>query len=142
MIRHIWSVLCQSASFDSQTGSVSLQNIVEMVTVLGEPSAEKPGVIFAELVSLWWRGLDGASVSGKVRIYYEAPTGERADDIILDLPSSSVPFHHTRLSLPGFPVVATGLYNFYIELKLDDQAEWELVSKIPLIVASQPLLEP
>lgn len=137
MIRHVWSVLSQSASFDAQTNSVSLLNVIEAATIFGEPTSKRPAVIFAELVSLWFRQDDDTPVSGQMRIFYQSPDGKKADPINLEIPDGTTPYHHTRITLSGFPVKQTGLYLFFVEYQLQGEKNWNLAATIPMLVVNQ-----
>jgi hypothetical protein len=85
MIQHVWSVACQSASFDVQTRSVSLFNILENILVLGVPSKEKPLLLFGEIVSLWSRENDDAPCSGQMRVSLLPPQGDPTKAMSLDV---------------------------------------------------------
>jgi hypothetical protein len=137
MIRHIWSVLCQSASFDAQTNNMSLLNVWEQITTFGEPSVDRPGVIQAELVSLWKREQLDSPGSGKMRTFYIDPTGKQSDPISLEINLSQSNFHRTRLSLPSFPLIATGEYIFHIEYQVQSEEQWRPAAEIPLVVLAQ-----
>jgi hypothetical protein len=137
MIRHIWSVLCQSASFDAQTNSISLLNVLEQIITFGEPSVDRPGIVQAELVSLWKREQLDSPSSGKMQAFYIDPTGKQSDPISLEINLSQSNFHRTRLSLPGFPLIATGEYIFHIEYQVQGEEQWRPAAEIPLVVLAQ-----
>jgi len=141
MIHHVWSVLCQSASIDNQSNSVSLQNTIEIVTVFGGPSSKRPGLISAELVSLWIREEDDTPISGQARVYYIDPDEKKADPVLMDIPSLPSPFHRTRLTLTALPVFLAGLYQFHVEFQLQGEEDWQTVAMIPILVRGQPLPE-
>jgi hypothetical protein len=140
MINHVWSVLCNTASFDVQTGLVSLLNIIEIANLTGEPNDQKPGVINAEIVSLWHRSPDEKPTSGQARFSYISPDGKGAEPITLPIQDDQSPFHHTRLTLPMFPAPQLGLYTFVVELQYQHETTWEKVATLPMIVKYQPEL--
>lgn len=137
MIRPVWSVLCQSASFDVQTNNVSLFNILEQITVFGEPSASKAAIIQAELVSLWARENIETPTTGQMRVYYIDPNGNHAVPLSLEINLSQANYHRTRINMSGFPIIAKGEYNFYIEYQVQGDEQWKLAAKIPLMVLAQ-----
>ena len=137
MIRHIWSVLCQNASFDQQTNSMSLLNVLEQIFTFGEPSVDRPGIVQAELISLWMREQPDTPGNGKMRAFYIDPTGKRSDPISLDVNLSQSIFHRTRLSLPRFPLIATGEYIFHVEYQVQGEEGWRPAAEIPLVVREQ-----
>jgi len=138
MIRHIWSVLCQSASFDAQTNNVSLQNILESIIVFGEPDATHPAIIQAEIVSLWARENIGLPATGQMQAYYIDPNGNLASPITLELNLSQGIFHRTRINIPGLPLIAKGEYIFRVEYQLQGDDKWVLAATIPFLVLTQP----
>jgi len=138
MIRHVWSVLCQNASFDMQTKSVSLLNVLETAIALREPSAEKPAVISAELVSLWLREPDETPISGQARVFSISPGLEKSEPIVLEIPANPAPFHHTRLTITSFPISQKGMYQFHVEFRLQGNVKWKAVAAIPYLMRSQP----
>jgi hypothetical protein len=138
MIRHIWSVLCQSASFDVQTNNVSLLNIVEAITVSGDLNPAHPAIVQAELVSLWHRENIDTAASGKMRLFYIDPNGNQSNPIFLPIDLTRSPFHRTRINIPGLPIISRGSYTFNVEYQLQDRDEWSLVAQLPLVVLVQP----
>ena len=139
MIRHIWSVLCQSASFDQQTNNISLLNVLEQVITSGEPTADRPGIVQAELVSLWKRVQLDTPSNGKMRAFYIDPTGKQSDPISLEINLSQSIFHRTRLSLPRFPLITKGEYIFHTEYQVQGEEQWRPASEIPLVVLTQEI---
>jgi hypothetical protein len=137
MIRHVWSVLCQTASFDSLTNSVSLLNTLESIIALGDPNPEHPVLFQAELVSLWTRKDIDKPVLGKMRVNYTDPNGVDGDHIILDVDLSKTHFHRTRLTIPGLLIISKGIYTFKIEFQDKDEGQWSLGAEIPLLVVVQ-----
>jgi hypothetical protein len=138
MIRHIWSVLCQSASFDIQTNNVSLQNVLESIIVVGELDASHPIFVQAEIVSLWARENINLSAVGKMRAHFIQPDGKKAPEINLDINLTQGIFHRTRINItPGLVLVEKGEHIFHIEYQIKGDDNWLLAAKIPLIVVNQ-----
>ncbi len=137
MIRHVWSVLCQSASFDAQTNNVSLQNILESVMVFGEPDAAHPAIVQAEIVSLWIRENIDLPAVGQMQAYYIDPNGNQSPPISLELNLSQGVFHRTRINIPGLPLIAKGEYIFRVEYQLQGDTKWILAATMPLLVLTQ-----
>lgn len=138
MIRHIWTVLCQSASFDVETNNVSLQNILETILVLGEVDNSHQVVVPAELVSLWARENLESPAVGKMRAYFIKPNGQRAPDISLEINLVQGYFHRTRINVPGLVLSQEGEHTFFIEYQTEGQPDnWLLAAKIPLVVVTQ-----
>ena len=142
MIRHIWTVLCQIASFDSISNNVSLLSILETITPLSTLDAEHPIALQAELVSMWRREQPDQPALGQVRIHFTYPNGVDAPSIVLDLDLSKSYFHRTSLQIPGLLISSTGMYTFKVEYQTEGETDWHLVAEIPLIVATQELPQP
>jgi len=137
MIKHVWSVLCRSASFDTQTNSVSLLNTIEAITVLSDLDATHPIIVQAELVSLWQREQVDTPISGRMRLYVTDPNGTRAEAISLAIDLNQSPFHRTRINIPGLPISAYGMYYFNVEYQVSENPTWSLAASIPLLVLAQ-----
>jgi hypothetical protein len=137
MIQHVWSVLCQRASFDAQTNSVSLFNTLDNLLVLGIPSKETPFVFSCEIVSLWVREKEETPCSGQMRAYLDTPVDGIPQAISLEIDLTRTPFHRTRISIGALPMTATGRFEFQIEYRLAGEDTWRPAAKLPFIVKSQ-----
>ncbi len=137
MIQHVWSVLCQSASFDIPTNRVSLFNTLENLVVLETPSNEKPLIISCEIVSLWVRDKDDTPCSGQMRVSLETPIEGLPQAITLEIDLTRTPFHRTRVSISALPITNIGRFEFQIEYQLKSEETWQLAAKLPFIVVMQ-----
>jgi hypothetical protein len=138
MIQHVWSVVCQSASFDVQSNNASLFNVLESILIVGTPSKEKPLLLSGELVSLWSRENDDAPGSGRMRISLLSPEGETTKPISLDIDLTKAPFHRTRVRIATLPLMSTGRFEFLVEYQNKDESEWKQAARLPFLVISQP----
>jgi hypothetical protein len=139
MIQHVWSVVCQSASFDAQTNSVSLFNTLENLLVFGIPSKEKPFVLSCEIVSLWAREKQDVPCSGQMQVIVNVPGADSPHTISLDIDLTKTPFHRTRITIAALPMTATGRFEFLVEYRLTGKEIWETAARLPFIVTSQNL---
>jgi len=137
MIQHVWSVVCQSASFDVQTNSVSLFNTLENLLVFGTPSKEKPFVLSCEIVSLWAREKQDVPCSGQMRASLITSDEETPHTVSLDIDLSKTPFHRTRITIGALPMTSTGRFEFLIEYRLSGEENWQVATRLPFIVTSQ-----
>ena len=139
MIKHAWSVLSQSASIDIETNSVSLFNIIETIVVSGEPSVEKPAILFGELVSFFCREDIDKPIKGMMRATLVDPNGtvRPAQPIEVDLVTS--PFHRTRIRIDGLTIATLGMHHFIIETDIsnDVNGDWMQVASIPFQIMKQ-----
>ena len=139
MIQHVWSVVCQSASFDTQTNSVSLFNTLENLVVFGTPSKDTPFVLSCEIVSLWARKKEDVPCSGQMRAYIDNTEAGPSHVISLEIDLTRTPFHRTRITIGALPMVSTGRFEFHIEYRLAGKETWQPAAELPFIVASQNL---
>ena len=137
MIRHIWSVLCHTASIDRKTNSTSLLNILETMVLNKEPTKDNPATLVqASLVSLWIREELSIDSVGKMRAYIIAPDGNKlAPYIELDIfLKENIVSHRTRIDIKGTPLPLLGQYNFHIDYKKTLDQEWQTAAIIPLML--------
>jgi hypothetical protein len=140
MIQHVWSVLCQSASFDMQSNTVSLFNIIENFIVFGAPSKGTPLILSCEIVSLWTRDAEDVPESGQMQVYLMQGDKKAADAVIsLEIDLKKTPFHRTRISIGALPLFSTGRFEFHVEYKLAGEDTWQHPARLPFYVIQQPV---
>jgi hypothetical protein len=137
MIQHVWSVVCQSASFDAQTNSVSLFNTLENLLVLGTPSKERPFVLSCEIVSLWAREKLDVPCTGQMQVLLKLPDNDTPHTVSLEIDLSKTPFHRTRITIGAIPMTSTGRFEFLVEYRISEKGNWTTAAKLPFIVTSQ-----
>jgi len=139
MIQHVWSVVCQSASFDAQTNSVSLFNTLENLLVFGTPSKERPFVLSCEIVSLWAREKQDVPCSGQMQVSLNIPGTDAPHMVSLEIDLTKTPFHRTRITIGTMPMMVAGRFEFLVEYRLTGKETWETATRLPFIVTSQSL---
>ena len=137
MIQHVWSVVCQSASFDAQTNSVSLFNTLENLHVFGAPSKERPFILSCEIVSLWARENADIPCSGQMQVSLKLPDNETPHTVSLEIDLSKTPFHRTRITIGAIPMTTTGRFAFLVEYRISEKDDWTAAAKLPFIVTSR-----
>lgn len=137
MIHHVWSVVCQSASFDAQTNSVSLFNTLENLLVFGAPSKERPFILSCEIVSLWARENADIPCSGQMQVSLKLPENETPHTVSLEIDLSKTPFHRTRITIGAIPMTTTGRFEFLVEYRISEKDAWTTAAKLPFIVTSR-----
>jgi len=137
MIQHVWSVVCQSASFDAQTNSVSLFNTLENLLVFGAPSKERPFILSCEIVSLWARENADIPCSGQMQVFLKLPDNETPHTVSLEIDLSKTPFHRTRITIGAIPMTTTGRFEFLVEYRISEKDDWTTAAKLPFIVTSR-----
>jgi hypothetical protein len=140
MIQPVWSVLCQSASFDMQNNTVSLFNTIENFIVFRAPSKEIPLILSCEIVSLWTRATESVPTSGQMQVYLMQGDKKAADAVIsLEIDLKKTPFHRTRISIGALPLFSTGRFEFCVEYKLTGEHAWQHAARLPFYVIQQPM---
>lgn len=139
MIDLYFSLLCKRIVIDKETNSIDIQNVIEQLTIFGDPPPN--GVLPIDLCffALWSRSDVEVPASGEMRLSLILP-GEDAKEIItvpVDLEK-----HQRRRNIIKFQkltVTKSGRYIFLLELKTND--DWKEVSKTPLDVTFSPMKE-
>jgi hypothetical protein len=137
MIQHVWSVVCQSASFDAQTNSVSLFNTLENLLVFGAPSKERPFILSCEIVSLWARENADLPCSGQMQVSLKLSDNEKPHTVSLEIDLSKTPFHRTRITIGAIPMTTTGRFEFLVEYRISAKDDWTTAARLPFIVTAR-----
>lgn len=138
MIEHVWSVLCQNTVVDNETGSVSLLNVLETITIFGEPKGELKLPVNYEVFSEWVRADEKQPVKGTMRLFFCNPENDCKQQLELPVDLSEHLFARTRIKLNGLTINTSGRYKFLIELKIDGSNQWDLKATLPLMVMFAP----
>ncbi len=142
MIQHVWSVLCQSASVDKESRSLSLFNVIESITIFAEISSQPIRLpIHFAIVSLWRKSMDNDAVDkGKTQISFCAPDGTRVKKLELELDLSDSLFHRQIINSGGIVLSGPGLYKFLVE-KFEEADGWKLAAELPFEVVYETALQ-
>lgn len=137
MLEHIWSVLCARSVIDAETNNVSIQDVIEQITINSEP-AENGFLPFPmELITLWGRKEFDKPASGTERISFVTPSGKPTilSESKIDL--SKVERQRQRVRFPGLPIGEAGRHYFRVEFTANGD-QFSEVAAIPLTVQFQP----
>ena len=146
MIRHVWSVLCRSASIDEATKTLSLFVVLEELGItllepLPEAEVDEKRTIpmESEVVSLWERTSDQPE-SGYADIRVKSPSDSflfQGPPLKLDLSEKSR--FRTRVRFGGFPFVGSGRYVVEVRQKAagSGRSRWKTVAELPLTINEQ-----
>lgn len=135
MLEHIWSVLCARSVIDSETNNVSIQDVVEQITINAEPIENGFLPFQLELITLWGRDESNKPTKGMERVTFISPSGKSEVVSEAEIDLSNVERHRHRVRFPGLPVSEAGKYYFRVEMK--SKNEWKQVSAIPLRIIFQ-----
>jgi len=132
MIKHIWSILCDSSSIDGESNKVSLFNVLESLTVYGNPEQVYGIPIKFEVITLWERTGE-TPVEGVMRLMQIKPDGESSNPLEVKIDLSKSHFHRTRISIQGLPLAGPGRYVYQVESK-EEEADWQKVAELPILI--------
>ena len=140
MPKHIWSVLCRRGVVDAETNVLSIDEVLEKVTLTVKKEsdtkeAEQGGFIFPlayELMSFfqvegqkkWEMKLEYLNSKGKLLTQNTYP---------LESPEKSTRFRY-KVQISGLSVKENGDYLFRISLRSTEKDEFKVVAEIPLEV--------
>jgi hypothetical protein len=137
MIEHIWSVLCSRSVIDSETNNVSIQDVVEQITINAKPVDNGFLPFPLELITLWGRKKVDESIKGIERVSFVTPSGMSTVISESNIDLSKAERHRQRVKIPGLPISEGGRYYFIVEFKEGDD-QYHEVSAIPLTIQFQP----
>ncbi|MBI4732193.1 MAG: hypothetical protein HY781_08750 [Chloroflexi bacterium] len=137
MIDHIWTVLCSRSVIDTETNNVSIQDVLEQITVNDDPKLNGFLPIPLELITLWGRRESDKGTEGMERVTFLTPSGKSNVVTEAKIDLSAVERHRHKVKFPGLPLSEAGRYYFRVEIQEKDN-EWREVAAIPLTVMFQP----
>ena len=133
MIDHVWTVVCSRAVIDRESNNVSIQNVIEQITIQGEPLPDGWLGIEMTAISLWARSAPDTPARGKMRLSFVSPSGVELGSFegkinLNEHPRSRNIFRFTKL-----PLKENGWHYFRVYLQIN--GEWQEIGKIPLEVS-------
>lgn len=137
MIEHIWTVVCSRAVVDQRSNNISLENIIEQVSVAGAP-APGTGLRFPlDVMSLWTRADLSEPDQGQGRLRFLSPSGETIAEREFEINvSGDIKRYRANIHLEGLPLKGEGQYTFHTDFW--DGSEWREVASIPLEIVFEP----
>lgn len=147
-LKNIWSALCSRTAVDSQTNNISLFDILEQITVdlsregfkTGSSTkledARKAVPYEYSLVTFWTKTQLGASVKATIKLEIYDPLNQKLKEETFDIvvPELNKRVRHITRFKHLF-ITSSGIYNFRLSIKKDDQSDYQLVSEVPLEVS-------
>lgn len=141
-IKHIWSVLCRESVINKDDNNISINGILEQLSVFLSPIKEtgklpeKFGIpMNYEIVSMWQRSKDVESA--KAEIEYVFVDSENKDLFkstqMIDIPKTSRRFR-SRMKITGMPLAREGDYTFKVKIKEEGWDVFRLAAELPLEV--------
>jgi hypothetical protein len=137
MLEHVWSVLCSRSVIDSETNNVSIQDVIEQITIVAEPTENGFLPFPLELITLWGRKEIDKPANGTERVSFVTPSGKSTIISESNIDLSKIERHRQRVKLPGLPLGQAGRYYFRVEVK-GSSDQYREVAAIPLAIQFQP----
>jgi hypothetical protein len=138
MIRHIWTVACSRGVVDKASNNVSLQNVLEQLTIIGEPSHDLKLRLELAIVSFWIRSNMEQPAFGRVRVTFVSPSGEDLASIESEINMLDHARSRNIMRAGVLPLPEAGYYNFRVDVQHKDSDTWQQVALVPLEVKFNP----
>ena len=138
MIQHVWSVICQSTSIDTDTNRISMFNVLESLTIFSQADEPVTLPISFEIFSLLTRSEPDQPSKGRLRVYYRHPSGEATSPFEVSIDLSHAIYFRSRVRSQGLALTSPGRYLFLVEVQDEGDDAWRIVAELPLLVRFQP----
>ena len=138
MLDHIWTVLCSRAMVDKFTNMVSLEGVIEQMTVHGQPEPGPAVPTNLDVMSLWARRDLRIPAQARARLSVISPSGKTLGATEYDVLLEETERHRQRITFPAFPLETAGRYVFRVEVQLEAGGEWSECARVPLSVVFEP----
>jgi hypothetical protein len=139
MIDHVWTVICSRAIIDKDSNNVSIQNVLEQVTVGIEPMPETLIPMSFEVITLWARGDPSKPIRGRMRLTFLFPSGQAFEEPVeAEINLSRTERQRQIFRFPGLPVTEPGRHIIRIECLEEGESEWHEVARTPLRLIFKP----
>jgi hypothetical protein len=138
MIEHVWSVLCSRAVVDRYSNNVSMQNVVEQISISEEPRPDAVLGSQMDLITFWTRAGNDEPGRGESRVYVISPSGERRPSIEQKVDLTKHARLRNRLTIQMLKVAESGRYSFVVEYRNHGDEDWTRVASVPLQVIFEP----
>jgi hypothetical protein len=135
MIEHIWTIVCRVTCIDRFSNNVSLIEVVEQLRATPVDDTEEHVPAQLDIVTLWSRSNDNVPTRGAARTRLVAPGGEELLNVEYEVDLTNHPRARNRGRIVGFPVTASGKYEFRTERRLEDGG-WETLGTYPVWVTA------
>jgi len=133
-MNHVWTVICSRAVIDRDSNNVSLQNILEVLSIKEAPKPQGVLPIELDVVTLWIRESILEPEIGYSRTRFLSPSGKTLGEFESKVDLTEHERSRAKLILQGLPLREEGLYTFRVDMKKTEEGRWRKVAEIPLKV--------
>lgn len=143
-IKYLRSILCAKSIVESDSGNISLIELVENISInIKEPlPKDKPtNLPFGfELVSFWTKEKDIDDVQTDLRLETVDPNGKvlSSHDSVFTFPKAKQNMRFI-FRIGSFNVTESGVYLLRLSYKLHGETEYQIVEEIPLALTLEVL---
>jgi hypothetical protein len=138
MIEHVWTVICSRVVVDQESNNLSIQNVLERVTIPGEPIPETLVPMPFEVVTMLTRADREEPVRGSMRMQMLFPSGKVFDTREADIAMTRHTTYRVRNRFSGLPIAEAGRHVFTVELRNAGEEQWRQVAAVPLMILLKP----
>lgn len=142
--QHVWSVLCQDSTLNQDDNIISLNKVLEELSISLAPAPESKGnhlpnkinlPLNYEIVSMWFKDKKEEVVTGEVEYILVSPKGEELLKTIqnIQIPANIRRFR-SRMKISGMPLTQAGDYSFQVKIKEEGEKNFRSVAILPLEV--------
>lgn len=138
MIEHVWTVVCSRVVVDKESNNLSIQNVLERVTIQGEPMPETLLPMPFEVVTMWTRTDPDKPARGSMRMQMLFPSGEVFETREADITMLKHLTYRIKNLFSGLPIAEAGRHLFTVELRNEGEEKWRQVAVVPLMITFKP----
>lgn len=132
MITHVWTVLCTHAVVDRDSNNVSIQNVLEQITVDAEPAEGLALPLPHETVTLWIRTDPEVPAAGRMRLRLVGPSGREFASHEQEIDLTDHEGFRSRNRFRVMPLMEEGQHWFRVDLRTEGEQAWQEVAAVPL----------
>lgn len=143
-IKHIWSVLCQDSTLNQDDNVISLNKVLEALSIdltpfktsIGKPLPEKINLpLNYEIVSFWLKDKIEELAKGEIEYMLISPEKKELMKVAqkIEIPVSTKRLR-SRMKIAGISLTKAGDYMLQVRIKEDGANAFRLVAELPLEV--------
>jgi len=143
MVDHVWTVACSRAVIDQASNNLSLEGVLEQLTITGKPLPDGFLALPFDVATLWARSNPAVPEKARMRLSLLAPSGKEHTVKEFDIDLTTAERYRALLKFNAIPVSESGRHVFRVDLQQDPEANWKLVASIPITIdfVEPPTLE-
>lgn len=134
MVDHVWTVACSRVVIDQATNNVSLESVLEQITITGTPMPDGLVALPMDIVTLWARSNPAVPSRARTRLSLLAPSGTEHAPHEFDIDLTAAERYRTLCRFTSIPVSEPGRHVFRVELQQDPERGWQVVARIPITI--------